>query len=160
MVLGKKKAVFLTADESSSIYVETNASHNNRLQEIGRWLFILPFAVFGLLHFGPLEFSLPYIPSYLPFPVFWIYFTGACLIAFTLSAAIKKWDGVASILLGVMLLAFVGMIHIPKAIEGDFLQLIATFRDTGVAGAAFIYATTLAKDLRFTGIKKQLKLKE
>lgn len=125
----------------------------NTLKNIGKWLFIIPFAAFGFLHFGPLEFSLPYIPSYLPFPAFWVYFTGVCLMSFTLSAIIKKLDGLAALLLGIMLLLFVLMIHIPKAIQGDFLQVIATFRDTAMAGAAFIYLTTMAVDLRFTGIK-------
>lgn len=124
------------------------------LQRLGRWLFILPFAAFGFLHFGPLEFSLPYIPDYLPAPAFWVYFTGVCLIAFTLSAALRKLDGLAAILLGVMLLLFVLMIHVPKAIEGDFLQVIATFRDTAMAGAAFLYAATVARDHRFIPFKK------
>ena len=121
----------------------------NTFKNIGKWLFILPFAAFGFLHFGPLEFSLPYIPSYLPFPAFWVYFTGVCLMSFTLSAIIKKLDGLAAFLLGVMLLIFVLIVHIPKAIEGDFLQVIATFRDTAMAGAAFIYASAMAKDHHF-----------
>ncbi|MEO0725899.1 MAG: hypothetical protein AAFZ63_15255 [Bacteroidota bacterium] len=62
------------------------------------------------------------MPSFLPFPAFWVYFTGLCLIAFTLSAILKKWDGLAAVLLGVMLLLFVVMIHIPKAIKGDFFR--------------------------------------
>ena len=127
------------------------------VQKIGKWLFILPFAAFGFLHFGPLEFSLPYIPAYLPFPAFWVYFSGACLLAFTLSAAINKLDALAASLLATMLLLFVLMIHIPKAMAGDFLQVIATFRDTAMAGAAMIYATTMAKDFRFV---KPLKLQK
>ena len=127
------------------------------VQKIGKWLFILPFAAFGCLHFGPLAFSLPYIPSYLPFPTFWVYFTGTCLMLFTLSAILKKLDGLASLLLGIMLLLFVMMIHIPKAVQGDFLQVIATFRDTAMAGAAFVYATTIAKDYRFVNFLKPFK---
>lgn len=128
----------------------------NTLNNIGKWFFILPFAAFGLLHFGPLEHSLHYIPNFLPAPAFWVYFTGACLLAFTVSAVIKTFDGLAAVLLGIMMLCFVFMIHIPKAIEGDFLQVIATFRDTGMAGAAFLYATTMAKDLRFSGLQTKV----
>lgn len=121
----------------------------NTLKIIGKWLFIIPFAAFGFLHFGPLEFSLPYIPSYLPFPSFWVYLTGVCLMSFTLSAIIKRLDGLAAFLLGIMLLLFVLLVHIPKAMEGDFLQVIATFRDTAMAGAAFIYVAVMARDFRF-----------
>lgn len=129
----------------------------NTLKNIGKWLFIMPFAAFGFLHFGPLEFSFPYIPTYLPFPAFWVYFTGVCLMSFTLSAIIKRLDGLAALLLGIMLFLFVILVHIPKAMEGDFLQVIATFRDTAMAGGAFIYAAALAKDYRFVKFLKSTK---
>ena len=116
---------------------------------LGKWFFILPFAVFGFLHFGPIEFTIDYIPDYLPFKIFWIYFSGACLIAFAVSAAIKKFDKLASVLLALELLLFVFLIHIPKAMEGDFVQFIGIFRDTAVAGAALIYAKYVATDQRF-----------
>lgn len=57
-------------------------------------------------------------------------------------------------LLGVMLLLFVLMVHIPKAAEGDFTQVIASMRDTAMAGAAFLYATLMAKDHKFVGFLK------
>ena len=124
----------------------------NFIQNLGKWHFILPFAAFGFLHFGPIEFSLPYVPTWLPAPAFWVYFLGACLLAFTISAIIKKLDGLAAILLAVLLLIFVFTIHIPKAISGDFLGIIATFRDVCMAGAALLYAVFMAKDFRGTGL--------
>ena len=116
---------------------------------LGKWLFIFPFAVFGFLHFGPIEFTMDYIPDYLPFKIFWIYFSGACLVAFTVAAAFKKIDKLASVLLALELMLFVFMIHIPKAIEGDFFRFIGIFRDTAMAGAALLYAKFVAKDQRF-----------
>ena len=121
---------------------------------IGKYLFILPYAVFGLLHFGPLEFSLSYVPDYLPFPVFWVYFSGAALIAFTVSTIVGKLDKLAAYLLAAMMLLFVLMIHIPKAIGGDFVQFIGIFRDTAVAGAAILYAELMAKDATFFNRQK------
>ncbi|GAA0725878.1 hypothetical protein GCM10009430_32190 [Aquimarina litoralis] len=116
---------------------------------LGKWLFILPFAIFGFLHFGPTEFTIDYIPDYLPFKVFWIYFSGLCLIAFTLAAIFKKFDKLASVLSALELILFVLLIHIPKAIEGDFVQFIGIFRDTAMAGAALIYAKFVAIDDRY-----------
>lgn len=118
-------------------------------------MFVLPFAIFGFLHFGPLEFSVPYVPSFLPFPALWVYFSGLCLMAFTLSALVKKYDGLASLLLGFMLFLFVLMIHVPKAASGDFLGVIAVFRDTAMAGAAWLYFSSLASDYRFTGFRTE-----
>ena len=124
------------------------------IKNIGRWVFILPFAAFGFLHFGPLEFSLPYVPAWLPAPAFWVYFLGACLLAFAISAVVRKLDGLASVLLAVLLMTFVVVIHLPKAASGDFLGVIASLRDICMAVAALIYGAYLAKDLRFTGLTK------
>lgn len=120
-----------------------------RITKIGKWFFVSVFAVFGFLHFGPLEFSLPYIPSFLPFPAFWVYFSGACLIAFSVSAWLGKLDKLAALLLALMMLLFVVMIHIPGAIDGDFVQMIGIFRDTAMMGAALMYADKYAKDSRY-----------
>lgn len=125
----------------------------NTIRNIGKFLFVLPFAAFGFLHFGPLEFSIDYVPQWLPAPAFWVYFVGVCLLAFPISALLKKWDGLASLLLAILLMIFVLSIHIPKAISGDFLGVIATFRDVCMSGAALLYLAYLAKDYRFTGLK-------
>ncbi|MGD1894621.1 MAG: DoxX family protein [Cyclobacteriaceae bacterium] len=116
------------------------------ITKIGKWIFASIFAVFGLLHFGPLEFSLPYIPSYLPFPAFWVYFSGAALIAFSVSAWVGKLDKLAALLLALMMFLFVVLIHIPGAIAGDFVQTIGIFRDTAMMGAALMYADKFARD--------------
>ena len=115
----------------------------------GRWLFASMFAIFGLLHFGPLEFTLDYIPSYLPFPVFWVYLVGVALIAFSVSAWTGTLDKLAAVLLALMLLLFVLMIHVPRAIEGNFMGILGVFRDTANVGAALMYADKYARDSRF-----------
>lgn len=122
------------------------------LGNLGKWLFILPFAGFGLLHFGPLEFSLPYVPQWLPAQVFWVYFLGVCLFAFTVSAITQRLDGLASLLLAVLLIVFVATTHLPTAASGDFTGVIGTMRDIAMAGAALLYAVYVAKDKRFTGL--------
>jgi len=121
------------------------------LTRIGKWCFVSVFAVFGLLHFGPLEFSLPYVPSYLPLPAFWVYFSGACLIAFSVSAWVGRFDKLAAMLLALMMGLFIVLIHIPGALAGDFVQTIGVFRDLGMMGAALMYAEKYAKDTRVVG---------
>lgn len=116
---------------------------------MGRWIFVLPFAFFGLLHFGPLEFSLPFVPAYLPAPALWVYFTGVCLLAFALSAVLGKYDKLAAILLATMLTLFVVLVHLPAALGGAFFSLIGSFRDLAMAGAALMYADKYAKDHSF-----------
>jgi uncharacterized membrane protein YphA (DoxX/SURF4 family) len=122
----------------------------NKITKFSKWLFIIPFAIFGFLHFGPIEFSLPYVPTWLPFPAFWIYFVGACLFAFAISASIGKFDKLASLLLAILMLVFVFTIHIPKAISGDFVGVIGATRDICMAGASILFGAFIAKDNRFT----------
>ena len=134
----------------------TTATQANNVQVktffiiIAKGLFVLPFAAFGLLHFGPLEFSLAYVPTWLPAPALWIYALGLCLIAFSVSAIIQKLDGLASFLLTALLLIFVTLVHIPTAASGDFTGLISVLRDSAMAGAALLYGLYIAKDKRFT----------
>jgi uncharacterized membrane protein YphA (DoxX/SURF4 family) len=121
----------------------------NKITTLGKWLFVIPFAIFGFLHFGPLEFSLPYVPTWLPFPTFWVYFIGVCLFAFAISASIGKLDKLASLLLAILLFVFVFTIHIPKALSGDFVGVIGATRDICMAGASILYGALIAKDNRF-----------
>lgn len=114
-------------------------------------MFVIPFAIFGFLHFGPLEFSLPYVPTWLPFPAFWVYFTGACLMGFAISAMVGKLDKLASLLLCILLLVFVLTIHIPKAMGGDFVSVIGSIRDLCMAGASVLYGAFVATDASYTG---------
>jgi uncharacterized membrane protein len=123
----------------------------NQIINLGKWFFILPFAIFGLLHFGPLEFSLPYVPTWLPFPVFWVYFVGICFLAFTLSAIIKKYDKLAAVLLALCLFLFVILVHVPAAMGGDFKSVIGAVRDITMCGAALMYAKAFAQDNRVIG---------
>jgi hypothetical protein len=136
----KVRAVVFTSKIFSDMTVFINS---------GRWLFVLPFAVFGLLHFGPLEFSLPYVPTWLPFPAAWVYFVGACFVAFVASVFLKKHDQLAAVLLAVCLLLFVALIHVPGAVAGDFKSVIGATRDLCIAGGALMYAKAFARDRRF-----------
>lgn len=120
----------------------------NRTAKIGKWLFASVFSAFGFMHFGPLEFSLSYVPTYLPFPPVWVYFSGICLIAFSVSAWVGKLDKLAAYLLALMMGLFVLMVHIPGALAGDFAHAIGIFRDTAMLGAALMYADKFAKDSR------------
>ena len=123
----------------------------NKIISFGKWLFVLPFLAFGFLHFGPLEFSLPYVPSWLPMPAFWVYFVGVCFILFPVSVMVKKYDKLAAVLLAVCLFLFVVLVHIPSAMTGDFKSVISSIRDLTMCGAALMCADAYAKDGRFVG---------
>lgn len=141
------------------IHIHTSAA------KIGKRVFASVFFVFGLLHFGPLAYSLPYVPDFLPFKPFWIYLAGAAQIAFAVSAWVGKLDRLGAFALAGMIGLFVLMIHVPgvigaKDLASGFPSFIQIFRDAGMAAASLMYAEAFARDRRlprfFRAKKKRL----
>jgi hypothetical protein len=103
---------------------------------VGRILYGLPLLVFGLLHFMGAQMMAGMVPSYVPGGILWVYITGVALIL----AAIAI---IANRLLGIMLLSFALMIHLPLLLSGDQSAMPSLLKDISLAGAAFFfYATT------------------
>lgn len=106
--------------------------------------FAAPLAVFGTEHLFAPQMMLPLVPRYMPSRSFWVYFVGAALIAAALSIAARiavRWSG---LLVGVMMLLFVAMIHLPGAVALRTNRIIWTivFRETAFGGAAWLLAGT------------------
>ena len=118
-------------------------------------MFALTFVMGGLLHLTGPEFTASMVPAFFGAPYFWVYFTGLAQIAFAISALIGKWDQLAAILLAAMMLVFIASIHIPNALAGDFMGIISTMRDFGYAGAAVLYASSVAQDRFLTQASSQ-----
>jgi uncharacterized membrane protein len=90
-------------------------------KKIARFLFSIPFAIFGLMHFTAGEEMTAMVPF--PGAILWIYFTGGALVLASISILTKKQDTLASMLLGIMLILFVAIVHIPALMDGDQMAL-------------------------------------
>ena len=106
--------------------------------------FAIPLAVFGAEHLSGARFIMLAVPSYMPWRLFWAYFVGFALLAASLSIATKvqvRWSG---LLFGIMMLLFVAMIHIPRAIASprDRIAWVIVFREMSFAGGGWILAGT------------------
>ncbi|MCB0578602.1 MAG: hypothetical protein KDD10_04755 [Phaeodactylibacter sp.] len=114
----------------------------NAVLSIGKYLYAIPFAIFGLFHFmnANAMSGMAFGSSAL------VYLTGAALIAASVSMLIGKLDKLAATLLGVMLLLFVFIIHFKGAAAGDQASTSNLLKDLMLAGAAWMYAGNLAKD--------------
>lgn len=114
----------------------------NAVLNLGKYLFALPFIVFGIFHFmsadamAPMAFGQPIL----------VYVSGLGLVAAGVSILIGKMDKLATVLLGVMMLLFVFLVHLNGAMAGDQNATVALLKDFALAGAAWMYATTSAKD--------------
>ena len=116
----------------------------NSILGLGKYLFAIPFAVFGVFHFlkadmmAGMAFGSPIL----------VYISGAALIAASVSMLIGKYDKLATVLLAVLLLIFVFAIHLKSASGGDYSGLL---KDLALAGAALMYAKSNAQDASVIG---------
>jgi putative oxidoreductase len=102
---------------------------------LGRLLYAIPIAVFGLFHFMNADGMAGIVP--IPGGVIWVYLTGLALIAAAVSIIIQKKASLATMLLGVMLLIFALSIHLPALIGGDQSVMPNLLKDIALSGAAF-----------------------
>lgn len=97
----------------------TRGSLPDRAIAMGRVFVAAPLATFGALHLAAANGLMGMIPTYLPLPLFWVYFVGFGLIATALSLIfdrLVRWSG---LLCGVMFLLFVAMMDIPAVVGGQ-----------------------------------------
>ena len=120
----------------------------NSINSLGKWLFIVPFAAFGVIHFINADKMMGIVP--LAGGSFWVYLTGTAELAFVASVLIGKWDKLAAMLCALMLLLYVFLIHAPGL--GLYEYAIGNLlKDLGLAGGALMYAQSYAKDNSIVG---------
>jgi len=124
------------------------------LTTVGRVLFALPFAVFGLNHFFMGDFFTGMLTSFIPGASFTIILTGIALIAASVSIIIKKYIKLSCILLAVLLFIFITTIHIPKLFDEAtrMMSMVALLKDTSLMGGALMIAGIYIKADNEAGI--------
>ncbi len=112
-----------------------------------RALYGLPFVVFGLFHLSAGGKMAGMVPSYVPGGAFWIYFTGACMLAAGLAILTGIQGRLAALLLAVLLLVYILTIHLPGLSNPAMRQmnLMELLKDTGLMGGALALAGNLGK---------------
>lgn len=112
------------------------------LPKIGRFLFAIPMAGFGVLHFMMSGVMAGMVP--IPGGVIWVYITGVALLAAATSIIVGRHAVLATRLLGLMLLIFAISIHLMALVGGDQAAMSNVLKDTALAGGAFILSGVLA----------------
>jgi len=112
---------------------------------IGVVLYALVIGFFGVNHFLNGTGFQNTIPGIIPYHIFWVYLTGAALIAASISILTGKFTRPAGLFLALFLIIIVLTIHLPALIhtEGSPIVSIALtnmVKDTGLAGAALMIA--------------------
>ena len=113
-----------------------------KITTIGRILFGLPFAVFGINHFLMMDYYLGMLTSFIPKTAYIMILTGIMLIAASISIITKKLVELSTILLAILLFLFIVTIHIPHLLQGTDTTptLIALLKDISLMGGSLMIA--------------------
>lgn len=137
----------------------------NKILNFGRYLFPLSFLMYVGLHLGKPEVGAAFVPDYIPFPLFWNYFTMVCIILFIISALIGKYDKLSYALMALYVIFMALLVHWPRAMGYEFgmetmtenlarereLEMVNVFRNIMVAGALLGFSRFVARDNRIIG---------
>ena len=106
------------------------------LPKIGRFLFAIPVAIFGVMHFMMGDMMVAMVP--VPGGILWVYLTGVALIAAAVSILTGKQAVLATRLLAVFLLLTATTVHLRFFMGGDQAAMPIMLRDLALAGGALI----------------------
>jgi putative oxidoreductase len=100
-------------------------------------IYALSIAAFGILHFVSADEMKTLLPDYLPGGVFWIYFTGVCLLLAAVAILTGKQTRLACYLLAAMLLIFGFTLHLRPSFTTTFTLFL---KDAAMAMGAILIA--------------------
>lgn len=120
----------------------------NGLLLLGRFLFAISMIVFGAQHFMYAAFIAKLITAWIPFHLFWVYFTGIGLIVAGLSIATGILASLASTGLGIMFLLWFLLLHAPRvaASPRNGNEWTSAFVALAVSGGSFLLASALSRN--------------
>lgn len=99
-------------------------------------------AAFAPEHFQPPAIARAMVPSWMPGHGWWAWFVGCALLAAAISLTLRKFERLSCTLLGLMLLLFVCMVHVPNVVADPHNRTAWTciFRDSSFAAGALALA--------------------
>lgn len=120
---------------------------------IARILFSIPFLVNGSMHFIMPENLVMLVPAWVPGGgLLWVYITGACFVAASISIIIKKFGAIACLLLAALLMTIILTVHIPGLMNPEMMMMMMAMqgmlKDLGLAGGALTLAGIFAKEAK------------
>ncbi len=122
-------------------------SFSDTLTPVGALLFSLMLIAFGTDHFLYTTGVSRLVPEWIPFKVFWTYFSAVALIGSGTAILFRIRPQLIAILAGIMILIWVFVLHLPGALAepetGSSHALTSTFHALGFSGIAFMVAGLL-----------------
>ena len=120
---------------------------------IGRYFFAVSAVIFGVDHFFILGFIASLIPNWIPFHMFWAWFTGAAFIAAGLSIAMGWKARLGAAWLGIMFFLWFVLLHAPRVLSAprshDPNEWSSAFIALGICGGSWICASAMSVQQEF-----------
>jgi uncharacterized membrane protein len=118
---------------------------SSSIYRVGIVLYALVIGFFGINHFLNGTGFQNTVPSFILGGIFWVYLTGAALIAASISFLTGKQTRLAGLFLAAFLIIVVLTVHLPALMhtQGNptvSIALTNLVKDTGLAGAALMIA--------------------
>lgn len=113
-----------------------------KMTAIGRILFAIPFALFGINHFLMTDYYVGMLTSFVPQGAYTIIIVGLLLIGASISIISKKYVRTSTIMLACLLFIFIATIHIPHLFhdEEKTTTIIALLKDISLMGGSLMIA--------------------
>ncbi len=114
----------------------------DKLVPFGPFLFCTTMVLYGICHFLYTQPISTLVPGWIPGHVFWTYFGGSALILSGIAVTLKIQLKVTAFLLGLMILIWLFIIHIPLTIAdpfGNFCNsMVSAFSALAFCATAFL----------------------
>lgn len=129
------------ADEPAGVPTAAETSAR-RMARAGRYLFAVTLPVFGVQHFLYTDYVSAAVPSWIPAPVFWAYFTGVAHVCAGLALLTGVKARLAAALLALMFGSWFVILHLPRvaAKPGDAAEWTSAFVALAMCGASLMLA--------------------
>lgn len=118
------------------------ASGAGRILVLGPVFEAAPLAVFAAEHFTAAHDLMPIVPHWMPWPLFWVYFVGAALLAAAISFIAwrhVRWSAALLALLFLIIVATVDLPNLPRDAHNRFFWILLV-REMSFAGGAMVLA--------------------
>jgi len=94
-----------------------------KLIPFGTIFFSITIISFGIDHFLYAKEASDYIPTWIPYHLFWMYFTGLALFGSGIAIILKIKVGLIAFLLGTMIFIWFIILHIPRVIASPSIYM-------------------------------------
>ncbi|MGL5227711.1 MAG: hypothetical protein ACRC77_05950 [Bacteroidales bacterium] len=108
------------------------------LSHIGRILVGIGFLFLAFVHFKFADGDAKMVPSFLPFPMFWVYFIGACWGAAGISFITNIMTRLSGLLAALLVFVIIFLVQLKSFTTSNPMDIITLAFSLGLIGACFM----------------------